>query len=424
MADTRRVLYGIRDTLNAPTPDIKGALQLVKDVLRQGACYEETKRFHDGSIHLLDHIMLPLLRSNRELEAVLHRYVHRINQNGTLEDADLERLLSDIDSGLEAARGDLMFPEGEPEIDPVLLEKALAVLGFDDFPKGADGKSTKSWPRIHQYLAEVIELQHRKDKAQMQENGRRGRFLNDLTAGLAGISSRLDRATDSLDQLSAKLQEENGELLLEEYSQAILSEIQGVGEKTSQTMDNLETIKHATVQLDKLFHEADNLLLETQDSDLMDAVSGMPNRYGLMARINQARVAIHEGEGRGFAVIFIGIVDLGRERKNWGRERFSSLMRWLGGKIGETGSFELYRTASEGLAVFLADSNEKRAMVQAQSLKETVLDRVIREESIPKEFHFGIGVVSFEQGMDEEAVLLAGSERMRRSILDDGKPTL
>jgi GGDEF domain-containing protein len=424
MADTQRVLYGIRDHLNAGIPNVDGALSLVKDVLRQGSCYEETKIFHDGTLFLLEKILLPLLLSNRELEAVVHRYIQRIKKSGTLDELELEKLAAEIDAGLQEGQDNLMFPEGEPGIDLALLKKALGAMGYSAFPEGKDGSNSKSWQEIHQYLAEVIEAQQRKKIALVQENGRRSRFLLDLTKGLASTSSRLERSPDAINQLSTELESESEELDLERVSQVILDEIKGVGEKTGQIVENLETIGYTTVELGKLFHEADNLLLETQDSDLMDAVSGMPNRYGLMARINQVRVEVHEGQEANYSVIFIGIVDLGRVRHNWGRERFSSLIRWLGAKIKATGPYELFRTASEGLAVFSANTDQEQAMTIAQTIKETVLDQVLKQESIPKEFHFGVGVVVSKPELDEEAVILAGSERMRRSILDNGKPTV
>jgi GGDEF domain-containing protein len=422
MVNTQHTLYGIRDKLNGETPNIDGALHLLKDVLRRGVCYEETHIFHEGTLLLLERVLLPLLNGDRELEAVIHRYAMRIRKSGTADSDDLTQLLAEIDGGLQIVQDNMMFPEGKPDIDLNLLDKALISVGYGGIPKNREGGISSSWHEIHKYLAQVIVAQNSKQNAEMQENSRRNRYLLDFTKGLASSSSRLERSCDVINQLSESLQNVDDKLSLDSVSQVISEEIQGVGEQTAQVLDNLETIDYTTKELKKLFHQADKLLLETQDSDLMDAVSGMPNRYGLMARINQARLDMHEGATTGFAVLFVGIVDLGRIRKSWGRERFSALMRWLGGRIQESGSYEIFRTASDGLAIFAPDSDKNLAMTMAKTIKDSVLDPIINQESIPKEFHFGLGGVVAKPEMDEEAILLAGSECMRRSILNDGNP--
>ncbi|MBF0358677.1 MAG: diguanylate cyclase [Magnetococcales bacterium] len=424
MANTQRTLFGIRDHLNSETPNILGALSMIKNVLRIGACHEETQEFHRGTLFLLDEIILPLLATDRELESIIHRYAHLISQYGTLPDQDLKRFVAEIDAGLQVVQDSMMFPEGEPDIDIALLDKALSTTGYSEFPKNEKGELSTSWLEIHNYLATIVTSQKRRVNAVAQEESRRRRFLLDFTKGLASTSSRLDRSPDVINQLSATLDMDDAELNLAAISQVISQEIDCVGEQTAQVFENLETIDYTTKALGKLFNQADAMLLETEDSDLMDVVSGLPNRYGLMAKINQARLAIHEGADESFAVIFIGIIDLGRVRKKWGRERFSSLIRWLAGKIKESGSHELFRTASDGLAVFVPNANKDQVMDTAKNIKFSVLDHVVKQEKIPKEFHFGMGLVVAKPDMDEEAVLLAGSERMRRSILDDGKPTL
>jgi GGDEF domain-containing protein len=423
MANTQSVLYGIRDHLGEGIPNADGALSLVKDVLRRGACQEETKDYHQGTLFLLEEILRPLLIGNRELEVVIHHSAQKIRQSGTLDGEALEQILMDIDVGLLEVEANLMFPAGEPDLDLALLKKALATRGYDQLPQPPEGGLTVPWQKVYDYLATVLEAQNQKNSTLDRENGRRKRFLQDFTQGLSSTSNRLDRAGDVIDQLSDSLKGEEEALHLDNVGEVIFREIEGVGERCVQVMENLETIDITTKELVKLFHQADGILLETQDSDLMDAVSGMPNRYGLMARINQARFEVHEGNEAHFSALFIGIVDLGRVRKKWGRERFSALIRWLGGKIRESGSYELFRTASEGLAIFLPNVEKGQAMEIAQLLKETVLDSVQVKEEVPKEFYFGMGVASYEPGMDEEAFLLLGSEKMRRSILDDGKPT-
>lgn len=424
MANTHRVLYGIRDHLNAATPNVDGALALVKDVLRRGICDKETKVFHDGTITLLEKIFRPLLSENRELEAVVHHLAVQVKQSGVIDEQDLEKQLAEIAVGLQEAQDNLMFPEGEPDINIAMLKQALQYMGYVDFPKGRGGEREPTLVEVHDYLARIIAVQNSKKRAAAQENSRRKLYLLDICNGIASTSSRLERNSDSVNQLSENLAREDSELHLEEFSAALLGEMAEIGEKTDQVMDNLETVKFTTMDLEKLFQQADALLLETADSDLMDAVSGMPNRYGLMARINQSRLQVHEGIESGFAVIFIGIVDLGRTRKQWGRERYSDLMRWLGEKIKQSGSYSIFRPASEGLAIFVDNSDKQKAMDTALQIKSRVLDRIISDEAIPKEFHFGVGVVPFEAGMDEESMLIAGSERMRRSILDDGKPII
>jgi GGDEF domain-containing protein len=422
MVNTQNTLQGIRDKLNGETPNIHGAMGLLKDVLRRGVCYEETNVFHEGALILLERVLLPLLNGDRELEAVIHRYVMRIRKSGTIDSEDLTQFLSEIDAGLKIVQENMMFPEGKPDIDLNLLDKALLSVGYGGVPKKREGGISSSWHEIHKYLAEVIVAKNRKQNAEIQENSRRNRYLLDFTKGLASTSSRLERPCDVINQLSESLENVDNELDLDSIAQVISAEIQGVGEQTTQVLDNLDTIDYTTKELKKLFRQADNILLETQDSDLMDAVSGMPNRYGLMARINQARQDIHDGTATDFSVLFIGIVDLGRIRKSWGRERFSSLMRWLGGRIQESGSYEIFRTASDGLAVFAPDSDKNLAMNMAKTIKDSVLDPIINQESIPQEFHFGLGGVVAKPEMDEEAILLAGSECMRRSILNDGNP--
>ncbi|MBF0193616.1 MAG: diguanylate cyclase [Magnetococcales bacterium] len=422
MLNTQQTLSGIRDKLNGETPNIEGAMSLLKDVLRRGVCYEETHVLHEGTLLLIERVLLPLLNGDRELEAVINRYAMRIRKSGTVDSEDLDKFLEEIDAGLKIAQGNMMFPEGKPDIDLNLLDKALLSIGYGGVPKNREGGISSSWHEIHKYLAEVIVTQKRKQNAQALENSRRNRYLLDFTKGLASTSSRLERPCDVINQLSESLEKVDEEIPLESISQIICAEIQGVGEQTTQVLDNLDTIDYTTKQLKELFHQADNLLLETQNSDLMDAVSGMPNRYGLMARINQARIEIKEGSASGFAVIFIGIVDLGRIRKSWGRERFSSLMRWLGNRVQDSGSYEIFRTASDGLAVFAPESDKDLAMNMAQTIKNGVLDPIVNQESIPQEFHFGLGVVVAKPEMDEEAILIAGSECMRRSILNDGNP--
>ncbi|MBF0445605.1 MAG: GGDEF domain-containing protein [Magnetococcales bacterium] len=422
MVNTQHTLNGIRDKLNGETPNIAGAMDLLKEVLRRGVCYEETRVFHEGTLILLERVLLPLLNGDRELEAIIHRYAMGIRKSGTVDSDDLAKFLTEIDEGLQIVQDNMMFPEGKPDIDLNLLDRALLSIGYGGVPKNMEGGISTSWHKIHKYLAEVVVAQLRKQNAEIQENSRRNRYLLDFTKGLASTSSRLERSCDVINQLSESLENLDDELPLESISQVISAEIQGVGEQTAQVIDNLETIDYTTKELKKLFHQADKLLMETQDSDLMDAVSGMPNRYGLMARINQARIDIHEGATSGFAVLFVGIVDLGRIRKNWGRERFSALMRWLGGRIQDSGSYEIFRTASDGLAIFAPDSDKNLAITMAKTIKDNVLDPIIKQESIPQEFHFGLGGVVATPEMDEEAILLAGSECMRRSILNDGNP--
>ncbi|MBF0381692.1 MAG: diguanylate cyclase [Magnetococcales bacterium] len=424
MVNTQHTLYSIRDRLNSEIPNIEGVMNLLKDVLRRGVCFEETNLYHEGTLLLLERVMLPLLNGDRELEAVIHRFALKIRKHGTIDSDELAQFLTEIDDGLKIVQENMMFPEGKPDIDLALLDRALMAAGYGGVPKNRSGEISSSWHEIHRYLAQVIVSQIRKEKADVQENSRRNRYLLDFTKGLASTSSRLERSCDVINQLSESLENVDEELPLESITEVITSEIQGVGEQTVQVLDNLDTIDYTTKELKKLFHQAENILLETQDSDLMDAVSGMPNRYGLMARINQERIEIHEGRGSSFSVLFIGIVDLGRIRKSWGRERFSALIRWLGGRIKESGSYEIFRTASDGLAIFAPDRDQNQAVAMAKTIKDEVLDPIINQESIPKEFHFGLGVVEAKPEMDEEAILLAGSESMRRSILNDGNPIL
>ncbi|MBF0448808.1 MAG: hypothetical protein HQL67_11455, partial [Magnetococcales bacterium] len=104
-------------------------------------------------------------------------------------------------------------------------------------------------------------------------------------------------------------------------------------------------------------------------------------------------------------------------------DRFTKLIRWLGSQIKEVAPYQLFRTASDSLAVFMPNMDKKQALALAHKLKQNVLDPVIQQEEIPEGFQFGVGIVPFDPNLDEEAVLLAGSERLRRSILDGGEPS-
>ncbi|MBF0453219.1 MAG: diguanylate cyclase [Magnetococcales bacterium] len=424
MIYSSQTLKRIHTHLSQGTPHIEGALSLVKEALRRGACHQEVQAFQQGTVFLLDGVLRPWLMRDRELEAVAHHGAQRINQRGVLAADELAALLAELEAGLQTVQDAQVFPEGEPDIDLGLLERVLTHLGYTDFPKGEGGALSPSWDQVYDYLGETLEQESQRVELLARENSRKKRILIDLTAGLASTSQRLDRSEVAIQQLGEEIETIQGEIPLETLAESLVSEIEGIGEQVQQRVEKLETIDLATAQLEKLFHQADALLMETEDSDLMDAVSGLPNRYGLMARINASRLQTHEGEESPFAILFIGIVDLGRGRKKWGRERFSSLIRWLGAQIQAVGSYELYRTASDGLAIFAPHTEAKGAVQLAEALKQAVLDPVIEQEIVPEGFRFGIGVVVSDLSLDEEAALLSGSERVRRSILDDGRPTL
>lgn len=422
MSETERVLRGVQACLNAERPDRERALQLIRNLWRRGVCYEETRALNDGSLFLLERVFPSLLVGDQPLASLLEQCAGRLSRSGLLSQEDQQKLQADLTNGLNKTKENLIFPDGRWDVDVTALARALAARGYTGFPRGEAGAPSPSWGEINEFLGKVLAVTWQNRGMSEQEEIRKIEQLQAFVDILIRASSRLDRSIEGLESLKENLRGEARHETLERFSARIAEEIRDLGEKTDQAAEKLAVIQRTSEELERLFHEADALLRETQDSDLMDVVSGLPNRYGLMARINQARLKGHGKKTSPFSTVFIGLADLGRQRRSWDRSRYSALMRWLGGRIRETGSYEMFRTASKGLALFFEETNHEQAMTLAQGIKQTVLDPIIRREEIPQGLHFGVGVVPYRSGMDEEAFFLAGAERMRQSILDGGLP--
>ena len=415
MSETKKVLEQIRDHLKKDPPELKQALRMIKDLLIHGGCAREMDAIRSVTIRLLDSLVRPALAGDQEKQATVGRLIRKIRNSRTLNLQDIADNLQEIKPWMESQAKKPPISQLPPPFPPTLLEEALVTLSGK--PLDTTVGTTQSWPLMQTRLGALI---HREKKVRTTWQRERhflqttlAELSKDLADGLQQVGSESKEAQLLSDSLADDQPISNIELV----GERLLKHVHDFKKRSREVNQRLKESREAVHSFRKLLRQADQTLVDSRDEKLVDVFTGIANRFGLSARIEQA---IHASEGFSLIVIYLDeyseiIHDLGRDRTN---RLITSLVRELHSHVDADTYFA--RIHDETFAILFPGYTLEESLTTCQRLRG-VLDYTRFEINDARlRVRTGFGVVFYEPGMSEES-LVGLATMAAKEALSEGK---
>ncbi|MEO5354250.1 MAG: GGDEF domain-containing protein [Magnetococcus sp. XQGC-1] len=423
MSETRKRLAQIRELLAQDPPETRQSLRLVKDLLIQGTCSWEQDGLRQASALLLERLVLPALSGTQERQARVGRLVRQIRTARPFTPHTLAGALEEIAPWLAVLPGRMEPVEADPPFPASLLREALVTWGGKAVQELFPANKEPDWQEISLPLGHLINQERRQREEWQREMGVLQSLLADAMQTLLNSMRLIDADTGELPFLLDRLRQEEAIADWLPFQEGFLQALQRFRERTIAVRHRLREVQEAVERSRLLVRHADWALMETRDEKLVDAFTGLPNRFGLLARLEQAK----QMEGKeGFVLIAILLEEYAEIVRDLGRERVNRLLGAIAGRmvsLMRPGDY-LARFNDETFLLIGFKMAEQEAMELAGQWRE-VLDRTRFELSDAQLLvRTSYGVASYEQGENTESLLglavmaaqealAEGSERLR-----------
>lgn len=403
MSETRKKLEQIRDLLKSDPPDTRQALRLVKNIFLHGICSQASERWQRGAVLLLESLVLPALVGSQEQQAHVRRLIRRMQTAHTLNPQVMGHDLPEIAVWLAQLDALVESREPPPPFAAALLQTALVTLGGKPVQEMVASDKKPEWERLYLHLGAIIHQEQRWREAWQEEQERLQTLLAGTTRILAEALRLIGADATDLTLLSDRLR--TGEAVnWAACSATLLQATQTFQERAVEMRHRLTTVQETVERSRLLVRHADWALMETRDEKLMDMASGLPNRFGLLARLEQAKQLTSP---EGFTLIVIMLEDYAGILRDLGRERVGRLMGALAGRmLSLTRPGEYLARFNEETFVLLSLKMPESEAVASAGTWRTTLDNTRFELSDARlTVRTSYGIACYEQGDNTETLL-------------------
>ncbi|MEO5339415.1 MAG: GGDEF domain-containing protein [Magnetococcus sp. MYC-9] len=404
MSETRRGLEQIRDLLSSDPPNHREAVRLTKNLLMHGPCGREQEPLRQVSLLLLERLVRPALAGAQEKQARVGRMIRQIRTAQSLDPQTLEADLREIGAWVTALGRSVQVAEAEPDFPASLVQKALVVLGGKATQELLPTDKPPHWPEIHLRLGAIINQERRWREHWQREQESLHTLLTTTSQTMVDTLRLIGADAEDLPQVLEQARQGHTTFEWQELQEALLRAVQRFRERAVEIRHRLRTAQEAVERSRALIRQADWALMETRDERLLDTFTGLPNRFGLLARLEQAKQL---DKKEGFALVAILLEEYGQIVRALGRERVQNLVGAIVGRmlsLLRPGDY-LARFNDETFVLIGFQMTAEHAVDMALLWHE-VLDRTCFEISNAKlmvRSHYG--VACYEPGDNSERLL-------------------
>ncbi|MBF0183963.1 MAG: GGDEF domain-containing protein [Magnetococcales bacterium] len=417
MGETRNTLQRIRTLLYQDPPNLREALRAAKDLFLHGICVQEQDSLRQAAILLLERLVAPALAGMQDKQARVGRLIRQLQTSQQYHYEAIEATVLEIAAWMDTLGKMAPVAEADPPFPLALAQEALVILGGKPVQELFSVETPASWSEMGRQLGVLINREEKlRNQWQREEDALRILLRQSIAKLQEGM--QLIGAEDELSPL-LETTKANGAIDWPTIQDGLIQAVRRFRDRTVEVRYRLREADDVVERSRMLIRQADWALLETRDERLLDSFSGLPNRFGLMARLEQAK---HQSAPEGFALVavrlddYVGIVqDLGRERVN----------RLIGAIAGHMASLlkpgeYLARYSDETFVLIGLAMNEAKAMELAAYWRAT-LDRTRFELSDARLIvRTGYGVACYEMGENTEALLGLAIIAAREALSEGG----
>ena len=407
MTDTRKTLEQIRDLLKKTPPENQQALRLVKNLLMQGGgCTQALDPLRDACIMLLDRLVRPVLAGHQEQQARIGRLVRHIRTEQTFCHESLSPHLEAIAPWLAGKTVLIRTPDTAPPFPAEVLQKALLTLGDHGLKTIFPPEKKPSWANLSLQLGHIINRERRLRGNWQREQKSVLILLSETVQVLAEALRLLGTETQELDHLLDPLAKGTPPADVIAVRETLQQAIQIFQDRARECHRRLRVSRNAETRFRTLLRHADWALLDARDDKLIDTFTHLPNRFGLLARLERVMQLHQEGAER-FTLVMIMIEDYSGIVRDLGRDRVNQLIGSLAERLasGVVPGDYLARFNDEMFALICSNTGEEEAIARAGQLRD-VLDQTrfeLRDARLT--VRVGCGVVRHEKGESIDSLL-------------------
>ncbi|WP_193771075.1 GGDEF domain-containing protein [Candidatus Magnetaquicoccus inordinatus] len=416
MGETRSTLQRIRTLLDQEPAQSREALRLAKDLFLHGICVQEQDSLRQAAILLLERLVVPALAGVQDKQARVGRLLRQLQTTSHFQYENIAPAVQEIAVWLESLSKMAPLPETDPPFPLTLAQEALIVLGGRTIQELFSVEHPGTWSEMGRQLGVLIQREH-KLRAQWQREQDALRLL--LRQTMVKLNEGVQLIAGEDEELAAILQateKSDEELDWPRIQEQLVVAVRRFRERTVDVRYRLREAEDVVERSRLLVRQADWALMETRDERLLDSVSGLPNRFGLLARLEQVK---QEEAPEGFALVALVVDDYAGIVQDLGRERVHRLLAAVAGRLVslmKPGEY-LARYNEETFVLIALALNESKA-VELAGYWRSILDRTRFE--LPDArlvVRSGYGVAGYENGDNTETLLglatLAAKEALR-----------
>ncbi|MBF0627388.1 MAG: GGDEF domain-containing protein [Magnetococcales bacterium] len=431
-------LTHIRELLEEPKPDLRGAFLAARELLTQGPCQRELAEVKESAIQILERLTLPALNGEREKQVQVSRLIRAIRRSEQLNDDTLEPLIAEIAPWIAEAAERAGRREPLPSFAPELLTLALQTLAVPDLEEteeapqvvlSSGGNQTPTnlqWHDSYRRLGRIITTEHRNRSAWARERKGLTDAVTALGADLveaAALIGHQETATPGWNQTL-------GDDLLTRPD-AVMETLRIEEQKFWSRVTELETAlaqnQEVVGRFQNLLRRAENSLMASRDETLVDPLTGLPNRFSFLARLARSMEPA-PGEKRPaagvFAVIFLRVDEHDELTRTLGRERVNQVIAALAGQLGSLIESDTYlaRWNEESFALLCPGAEAATALNLATGLHATLSRERYEWADVLIHLRLGCGVVPWVAGITEERLLGLAEQEAKNALKDGSNP--
>ncbi|MBF0401021.1 MAG: diguanylate cyclase [Magnetococcales bacterium] len=419
MSEIRERLEQIRDLLKSDPPDGRKALRLVKDLLMHDTCFQACESQRAGAALLLEQLVLPALVGTQEHQARVGRLIRRIHTAHSFDPQSMAADLQEIAVWLSQLQSVVQRSEPEPPFPAALLQSALITLGGKPVQEIVATDKAVDWQALYLQLGAIIHQENRWRAGWQQEQQALKNLLAGTTQVMADNLRMIGADAGDLSQRAEALRRSDGVIDWAGYVAALLQGMERFRDRALDIRQRLRGVQEAAEHSRVLIRQADWALMETRDEKLLDIHTGLPNRFGLLARLEQAKQLAGQ---EGFALVVVLLEEYSVIVRELGRDRVNRLMAALAGRmvsLMRPGDY-LARYGEETFVLLALGLGEPEAVAVAAEWQD-ILDHTRFELSdalLSVRTYYG--VACYEQGENTEALLGLANMAAQESMAEGG----
>ena len=330
MSDTRNVLEQIRDLLKNEPPNNREALRLAKNLFMHGLCGREQDSVRQGSALVLERLVLPALAGTREKQARVGRLIRQMRSTRALNQQTIEADLQEMGAWMTDLGQRAQTLETLPPFAASVAQEALLTLGGKAIQPIFAIDKQPNWQTLSLRLGALIHQEQRWREAWQREQAALQTLLRESTQMLMDNLHLVGADTADLPLLLERLRDQEQPCDWSAVQEALLQGVQRFQERAIEIRHRLRILQDAVARSRILIRQADWALMETRDERLLDTFTGLPNRFGLLARLEQAK---QSAETEGFALVVILLEEYNQIVRDLGREQVHRLMGAIAGRL-------------------------------------------------------------------------------------------
>ncbi|MBF0124166.1 MAG: GGDEF domain-containing protein [Magnetococcales bacterium] len=434
LKETSNALDRLYDLLKMNPPNVEGALQVLKDMLRREPCRAELDAAREAAVLLITRLVKPLTACDREQDGAADQLMRHLKQVPQLQPESVQARLPALSSWVSDQSTRLALLNRIPDKLPERLFAALRLLGANEawivqgvnrLEQSADTASLNiAWEDLYTLLGQIVV---HKDIAQHSwEQERR-----ELKETLLVVAERLNEALQNVGRTNTeitntvqRLRDDDKGTDLQAMRAVLIREANGFLGHAQKLSKQMEESRGLLVKAQERLRRTDEELRETRDPELVDVITGLPTRLALWAHLRRGlERAQHLNEP--ITLMIMQVQKLAPLLRDKGNEKSQRLLSALVKRIRPALRSEdiLGRLGEEQFAIVLPNGTAEDARKDAERIY-AILEQIRSELGVRTlVIQPAFGAVEYDAGITEEQMLeLAG--QMVTAALTQSSDTL